>query len=222
MKRNAKSVNSSHASRAKRGPAKRTRLAVDERRNAILKAAKALFLKQGYAATSLEQVVAKSGGSLATVYQLFGNKQGLWRALVTEVSEQISAPLLDHSVDVRTTLIEMGLRLVEIDGSPEVAGGIRLIMAEGGGYPELAKTLFEEGPEAGRRLLANYLTAENAADRLSVPDAALAAEQFCCLVGGDRLLRNACGVPKHAPPDQERRRVEAAVDLFLNTYGAKI
>ena len=78
-------MNSPHALDAKREGAKLAkvrgwdrRLSPDARRQAIMDAAKALFLSKGYAATSLEEIIATSGGSLATLYKLFGNKQGLW------------------------------------------------------------------------------------------------------------------------------------------------
>lgn len=34
-------------------------------------------MEQGYDGTSLAEIVRRSGGSLATLYDLFGNKQGL-------------------------------------------------------------------------------------------------------------------------------------------------
>jgi AcrR family transcriptional regulator len=215
-----KSVNGSHAPHATRAQPRRRRLGADDRRRAIMDAAKALFMKQGYAATSLEQVVARSGGSLATVYQLFGNKEGLWRALVAEFTLHIGAPLTAPSAhdDVRGALVAMALRLIDVDCSAETGGGIRLILAEGSRNPELARGLFQAGPDAGREALAAYFREEVAAGRLDMPDVELAATHFCHLIGGDLLLRNACGALPRRDPAYDRRRVESAVDLFLNAY----
>src|SRR3546814_11941406 len=55
----------------------------ERRQSAILDAAESLFLEQGYERTSLAEIVKRSGGSLATLYELFGNKQGLLRAIAT-------------------------------------------------------------------------------------------------------------------------------------------
>jgi AcrR family transcriptional regulator len=222
MKRNRKSANSGHAPRTtRRKPPGRVRLAAADRGQAILAAAKSLFLQQGYAATSLEQVVARSGGSLATVYRLFGNKEGLWRALISGFTARIGAPLrapAAHDGHAREALIAMGLEMAEVECSAEAGGGVRLMLAESARSPELARNLFAYGPDAGRAMLARYFAEETAAGRLSVPDPALAAEQFCHLIAGDRLLRNACGLLKPPNADQERRRVAAAVDLFLKSY----
>src|SRR5688500_10647932 len=55
----------------------------ERRQSAILDAAESLFLEQGYERTSLAEIVKRSGGSLATLYELFGNKQGLLHAIAT-------------------------------------------------------------------------------------------------------------------------------------------
>jgi len=72
------------------------RLNVDQRKQAMLMAARELFLAKGYAATNLDEVVAKSGGSLTTLYQIFGNKEGLWRELVLTYGTRVTAPLEDE------------------------------------------------------------------------------------------------------------------------------
>ena len=56
----------------------------------ILDASKKLFLERGYANSSIDAVVERSGGSKATVYQLFGNKEGLLAALVAEGAEELA------------------------------------------------------------------------------------------------------------------------------------
>jgi len=50
-------------------------------RSQILDAARRLFLKQGYAATSMAAVAAEAGVALKTVYVVFETKSGLLRAL---------------------------------------------------------------------------------------------------------------------------------------------
>lgn len=57
---------------------------LDRRRRAIVDAARALFAEQGFDNTTLGAIVARSGGSLATIYKLFGNKEGLLEAVIFE------------------------------------------------------------------------------------------------------------------------------------------
>ncbi len=49
-----------------------------EKYNKILKIAFKLFLKYGYAKTSLQMVIKQTEGSLATIYKLFGDKKTLF------------------------------------------------------------------------------------------------------------------------------------------------
>src|SRR3546814_13764796 len=62
-------------------------------RKAILDAAESLLLDQGFDRVSLAAVVGQSGGSLATLYELFGNKQGLLRAVIERVEKERPATL---------------------------------------------------------------------------------------------------------------------------------
>ncbi len=212
----------SHSARA--APLRREgRLSPDARRQAIMDAAKQLFLTKGYATTSLEEIVATSGGSLSTLYQFFGNKQGLWEALVADVCDQVTAPLqdaMDHKGDPRTVLKAFAQRLDALERSSETAGALRLMLAEGTKYPELARTLFANGPDAAHQIVAEYLQGEVAAGRLKIADTALATEQFCALVCGESKMRNACGVLPDMTPAAIDHRLDAAVDMFLKVYGA--
>src|SRR3546814_4381236 len=60
----------------------------EDRRQAILDAAESLFLEQGYERVSVNAIVQRSGGSLATVYDLFGNKHGLLYAVVDRARDE--------------------------------------------------------------------------------------------------------------------------------------
>lgn len=53
-------------------------------RASILRVAEKLFAKQGYQATTLRQISAKSGANGALVAYYFGNKEGLWDAVLEE------------------------------------------------------------------------------------------------------------------------------------------
>ena len=54
----------------------------ERRRQAIIDAARDLFVERGYDAVSLSEIVKRSGGSLATLYALFDGKAGLLGAIV--------------------------------------------------------------------------------------------------------------------------------------------
>lgn len=205
-------------------PVRKERLSPDARRQAIMHAAKGLFLTKGYAATPLEEVVAISGGSLSTVYQLFGNKQGLWEAIIAEVCDQVTAPLQDamtHHGELRAALKAFAARLDALERSGKPANVLRLILAEGGKYPELARTLFSTGPDTAHQIIADYLDSQVAAGLLVIEDTAFATEQFVSLVCGDTMLRHACGVMPDLAPEAIDRRLDAVIDMFMRAYGSR-
>ncbi|WP_176026829.1 TetR/AcrR family transcriptional regulator, partial [Brucella intermedia] len=50
------------------------------RRKTILRAAAELFFEQGYATTSIDAIIERTGGSKRTIYSEFGSKEGLFLA----------------------------------------------------------------------------------------------------------------------------------------------
>ena len=66
----------------------------------IVKTALELFLKNGYEKTSLSDIVAISGGSLASIYTFFENKEGLFKAIIEhEIDELINE--IDEKIDLK-------------------------------------------------------------------------------------------------------------------------
>jgi len=61
----------------------------------FLDAATDVFLEKGYRQTRLSDIVARAGGSMATLYRVFGDKEGLAHAIIERhmavVAEQLQA-----------------------------------------------------------------------------------------------------------------------------------
>ena len=81
----------------------RTRLA----RTAVVDAARTLFLKRGYGATTIEAISARSDVPPATVYRLFSSKRGILKALidVSIAGDDEAIPIADRPA-VRSLLAE--------------------------------------------------------------------------------------------------------------------
>ena len=71
----------------------------DQKRQQILDAGRELFMTQGYADTSMDQVTAKSGVSKATVYNHFPSKEILFEEAVKTRSEEVFAALPQLDVE---------------------------------------------------------------------------------------------------------------------------
>jgi AcrR family transcriptional regulator len=71
-----------------------------ENRRAVLEAARERFLRDGYAATTLNDVAADAGVSVQTIYKTFANKAGLLKGLfdVTVAGDDEPVPMVERDV----------------------------------------------------------------------------------------------------------------------------
>jgi len=192
----------------------------EARRLAFLDAAAELFLTKGYAATSLSDVVKRSGGSLSTLYGLFESKDGLFRALIQDRCRQVmqGVEAMGHQPDLRATLVGIGERLYGLVLREDALGVFRLLAAEGRQSPEAADAFFETGPEATKTMLARLLAEEAARGTIAMADPVVAASQLCWLILGDHHMREVCGKAARLDGPARRAHVERSVDLFLKAH----
>jgi len=97
----------------------------------IASAARRLFARRGYAGTSMADIAAAAGVSKATVFHHFGNKRGLYQALIADAAigfrEQI-VPLLDAEGETEAGL--GAFAAAHVERLARLRGTMRLIMRE--------------------------------------------------------------------------------------------
>lgn len=194
------------------------------RRQAILTAARRLFIEKGFEKTTLSDIIAVAGGSRATLYEHFGDKEGLFRAIMEEDNAMILSGLAPAQADDRVTpeagLTAFALHLVKALLNEETTGTVRILISEGDRVPDIAEAFFHIGPENAIRRLAEYLQRLSDSGTLKIEDPAVAAQAFLGMVTGNLLMRRLI-LPQSAPaiPDLDRY-VRQAVRLFLS--GARV
>ena len=127
----------------------------------IISAALEVFADRGFAATKLEDVARKAGVTKGTIYLYFENKEALFKALVRhtivpviEQGEALAQSFTGRARELYERLIREYWRLV---GETSVAGIPRLMIAEAGNFPELARFYYDEVVTRGHRLMAGVL-----------------------------------------------------------------
>ncbi|WP_170150144.1 TetR/AcrR family transcriptional regulator [Parahaliea mediterranea] len=189
-----------------------------QRRQAVLDAALALFLEQGFAATSLDKIIERAGGSRRTIYQTFGGKEGLLEAVVTEscreILAQMSATALD-SLSPKAALTHIAERFLAVLMQPERAALFRLVVAESTHAPKLGRLFMEAGPDSAHALVCDYLGKAVAAGKLEMDDLEIGASQFLEMVKGDLHFR-ALFYGESADAALQKRHVQSAVTIFLS------
>jgi AcrR family transcriptional regulator len=194
-------------------------------RAAALEAARTLFLKNGYAGTTMEEVAALARLSKRTLYNLYPDKKALFAEVFTQIiayaqrfAEALIAGFEDTTaVDLPAVLHDLARRHALAILRPEVIALRRLLIREARSFPELAEEYFEAAP--GRVLTALAATFERltAAGLLSAPDPRRAAEQFAYLIAGAPLDR-AMLLGKVPPEAQVLATAREGVETFLARY----
>lgn len=189
------------------------------RRDLFLDAALAVFIERGYEAASLQEIVTRAGGSLATLYRLFGNKEGLFQAVIQRKSESVFGGITvpeQTNEPPQELLFRLGCRLLDLVLSGDAIGVYRLIIAEGAKNPRLREIFMELAPQRIYKFLTDYFNLQIKAGRFRHCDPALAAVQFVEMIKGDYYMRGLLGVEIKLSKQQRQRVVRHAVDVFLH------
>jgi TetR/AcrR family transcriptional regulator, mexJK operon transcriptional repressor len=166
-----------------------------EKREAILEAARPIFLREGWSGASLERVAAESGISKMTIYRHFRSKEELFEALITSMcqymrteAEQAPAQSMKWSLEdrLRAEALAFTAELVQ----PDALGIYRLIVADGWRYPALARMFEQSGLAVLRARVVTILAPLGKTPR----ECARRASGFVNLAFGDVYLEAAIGL----------------------------
>jgi TetR/AcrR family transcriptional regulator, mexJK operon transcriptional repressor len=201
------------------------------KRQAIMTAATALFLRDGYRDTSMDQVAADAAVSKQTVYKQFADKEQLFRGIVLGVTgnsaviiAELTAALGDTAVtspaELRAVLTSLARRYLDGVLQPHVLALRRLVIAEAERFPDLARSYFEQAPARAIEVIAGALRGYAARGLLTAGEPGLAAAHFAYLTLAIPLDR-AQFYPGTSPSPAERDQLAGeAVRIFLAAYGA--
>jgi len=192
------------------------------RRQAMLDAATELFLEKGFERTSLSDIVDRSKGSRSTLYEQFGNKEGLLRAMVEDACSRlwqaIGSPA-DTPSFTEDALVELGVRFVQTALAPNAVAVYRIVVAEGHRVPDIAEFFFDSGPRIIQQRLTNRFRTASEAGELGRDAPEVMAQVFLGAVLGDLYVRQTLGLAPCCGAAQIEAHVRAAVRIFLDGVG---
>lgn len=151
---------------ARPGKAPRWQRRADARPQELLDAALGVFVERGYAATRLDEVARRAGVAKATLYRYYDSKLELFKAvvrnaLVVGFDELAAAPSPAPSRAPRSARDRLaGLLtafMTRVAGTP-LAGIPKLVIAEAGNFPEVARFYHDEVIGRARALVVGTLT----------------------------------------------------------------
>jgi AcrR family transcriptional regulator len=149
----------------------------------ILSAALEVFLRSGFGNATIGELATAAKVTKRTVYAYFGDKPGLFAAMVTDLATGVSLGPSDPG-----TLEALAARIVYRVHSDELVGLHRLVIAESRRFPDLATVLHSRGDARHIARLAERIGAERA------PERACLAEPLFSLLLGERHRRRLLGI----------------------------
>ncbi|WP_131785339.1 TetR/AcrR family transcriptional regulator [Protofrankia symbiont of Coriaria ruscifolia] len=195
-----------------------------------MKAALDVFVRQGYAATSLDDIATATPVSRQTVYNHFGDKERLFLAVIDaelrntlEALQEATAKFPNHVVDAEEYLGDLARRLVGILLSPRTASLRLLIQTEAPRQPQLLELWRKRVSTPVWSALIGHLARLAHSGALHVDDPARAAGQFITLVTGTVWQMTELGTfAISAPPALDDHELDTAirsnVGLFVRGY----
>jgi len=190
-----------------------------QRRNkALISAASDIFIQYGFEGTTLDMIIERAGGSRSTLYKNFGDKEGLFAAVIESMIDDIFTDD-DDSTPTKQTIESIlsfyGARFLLNVIKPQSIGLYRLILGEYNRFPEISHAFFEQGPVRSYRLLTEKL--------LSLPEVKVdeqtllsISSRFLEMLKADVFIKIFC-VSNFKPSDEFiSKQITLSVDIIAS------
>ncbi|HEX2667138.1 MAG TPA: TetR/AcrR family transcriptional regulator [Gammaproteobacteria bacterium] len=161
----------------------------EAKREAILEAARKVFMDVGFGAASMDAIANEAKVSKQTVYNHFGSKEDLFAAMIRY---WVDLKLVVFNEAAKSgkpedTLRAMAHQFLDHGAAEQRVAMYRILMAEAPRFPELGDIFYSAGPAVVRKFAADYLAEQDARGTLKVENPKLAAEQFFGMLNGCQL-----------------------------------
>ena len=185
----------------------------------LLDAALALFVERGFVATRAEDVAARADVSKGTVYFYYANKEELFKAVVrstlVSIIQEGQALVKDYQGSSSDLLRMLMLTWWDRVGATKASGLCKLVMAEAGNFPELARFYYEEVIAPAHALFHAVLQRGIDRQEFRTIDLAMTTHTLMAPVLLTMMWQHSfahcCQEPMPAP----RAQIEYGVDLLL-------
>ncbi len=192
---------------------------LDRRKRAIIDAARSLFAEQGYERTTLKDIVDRAGGSLATVYKVFGNKDGLLEEVVFEKAASADVMIQQAfaqggSPSEVLHRVGDGLRTHFLD--PEVVALVRIVISRSVEDVDFARSFYERTAQRDHASLKTLFEHWQASGipMIGTPD--MLSDMFLDMFFSDV---HTDAISHGAGLDHSRERLRDRIDFFIRGAG---
>lgn len=202
-------------------PRGRGRPADIEKRAAVLRHARESLFMFGPHAARLEDIARDSGVSKMTIYNMFGNKEQLFDAVINQVCDEMESALTETvqlNVPFEAALNAFGTVLTRKMTSDEFLW-LDYVLAASNTMDDAGKAnFFAKGPGRVLQALATYLQEIVTRGDLRIDDCLQAAEELTVLWQGQWPLRRRYGVVPALTEEELDKRVARGTRIFTLAY----
>ncbi|MEV0210685.1 TetR/AcrR family transcriptional regulator [Streptomyces sp. NPDC050788] len=199
------------------------RLRSEGKKTAILAAAEALFLAEGYERASVDAIASRAQVSKRTLYDHFGGKETIFLRVIEQAHNAVTSTIrlaIDEELtpgrDLREALTAFAHRVVTRTFPSSDYVTYRRLTSQRWVTPQLAEAT-RDRPE---RMLEERLTALMAADEIRDTEPGLAARHFTALTVSLALETLDTRTGSDASESETQVIIAAGVDAFLRAYGS--
>ncbi|WP_075995386.1 TetR/AcrR family transcriptional regulator [Salaquimonas pukyongi] len=199
-----------------------------DRERRIFEAAYKVLSRKGFKSASMLAIAKAAGASNETMYNWYGNKQGLLAAMIKDNADQVAADLEDFAAKVPdkdtdsiARLEKFGCKLLDLltgERSVLLNRAAAADVADGG---LLGRLLSEHGRSRMVALISGTVEAAQAAGKLRVHDRQEITEIYLALLLGDIQIRRVIGVTRAPPPEAIAVHSQRVIELLLDLFGAE-
>ena len=193
----------------------------DKRRDVILNSAIEVLSERGYRDASMLEVARRASASKETLYAWFGDKRGLFEAVIRRNALAVQAVLVRHlegDAPTERVLVDFGRALLQLLLGDNAAAINRAAISEARSDPHLAQILASAGREATLPSFVHFLELQRKHGVLRIEDPSEAAEDYLGLLLGDTQIRRLLGLLATPKKAQIEARAARAAKKFQRLY----
>lgn len=161
-------------------PTRETKRQLKSRR--ILDAALEEFSEQGFDGVSMTVIAKRAGVSKPTLYQYFGDKDGLFARVLQEGCDHIMTPLSAPDGSLVDRLWDFSWTYADFVLRPDMLSLARLVLGEASRRPDIASIYHAAGPGKAFKGLMAFIQECVDANQLDVDDLEYAAQDLWSLI----------------------------------------
>jgi AcrR family transcriptional regulator len=173
-----------------------------KKRDSIIESALSAFLELGYGGTTMDEVVKRAGGSKASIYKHFKNKEDLFATVADELVRHRLPDQLNPDDPPKKALLEYAESRLKVVFTKK----------------HIAWMYYEHGPGLSISQLENYLKTENSRGSLKVKDPHGSAILFTGMLIHYMYLRTLFSVSAVPTGAQLKAHAKLVVDTFLEAH----